>query len=232
MNYQYQSQAHTRSREIDEGLRAYMLRVYNYMFAALVVTGLVSAIVLTSPAMLSFVQSPFIWVVFLAKVAIVWTMGARVHTLKPSTSQALFWVYSCLMGLVLGGIMYNYTGTSITRVFFIAASIFGAMSIYGYTTKKSLDTLGKLCFFGLIGMIVAGLVNIFLGSSMLHFLLSFAGVIIFTGLTAYDTQKIKELYLHNSSAAHQLAVFGALQLYMDFVYLFIYLLQILGSHRD
>ena len=218
--------------EIDEGLRAYMLRVYNYMASALALTGIVAMAVSTSPTLMQAIFGTGLhWIVMLAPIGLVLFLSFRIHKMSFGAAQTTFWIYAALMGL--SSIFLVYTGESIARTFFITAGTFAAMSLYGYTTKKDLSGWGSFLFMGLIGIIIASVVNIFLASSMLQFVISAAGVLIFTGLTAYDTQRIKESYhAHDDQAtAGKKAIFGALQLYLDFVNLFVMLLQFFGNRE-
>jgi FtsH-binding integral membrane protein len=172
-------------------------------------------------------------VLMLATLGMVFFISFRINTLQPTTAFTLFSIYAALMGLALGSIFVAYTGTSIARVFFITGATFGAMSLYGYTTQRDLSGFGSFLFMGLIGIVIASLVNIFLGSSMLQFIISVVGVLVFVGLTAYDTQQIKEMYDVNDdgTVAGRKAVMGALRLYLDFLNLFIMLLQLFGDRR-
>ncbi len=219
---------------IDEGLRQYMLRVYNYMASGLAITGLVAWITASTPALLQAIYgTPLMWVVMLAPLGFVLFFRAKIHAISFSTAQTVFWVFAGVMGLALASIFLVYTNTSIARVFFITASAFAAMSLYGYTTKKDLSGWGSFLFMGLIGIIIAALVNLFVQSSALQFAISVIGVLVFTGLTAYDTQRIKEIYLESDSpeVAGKKAVMGALRLYLDFINLFIMLLYLFGNRR-
>ena len=232
---------------MDEGLRAYMLKVYNYMASGILLTGLISLIffklsvvtdadgsvvALTNIGNALFF-SGFKWVVMLAPLGVVFYMSFKINKMSAAKAQGAFWVFAALMGLSLSSIFLIYTGASITRVFFITAGTFGAMSIYGYTTKRDLTKLGSFLMMGLIGIIIASLVNMFMKSTMMHFVISILGVLIFVGLTAYDTQKIKNMY--QSSDTGELigkkAVMGALTLYLDFINLFIMLLRLFGQRR-
>jgi FtsH-binding integral membrane protein len=220
--------------EIDLGLRAYMQRVFGLMGMGLGITGLVAFMVAQSPALIETIYfTPLKWVVFLAPVGMAFFFGMRIHAMRASTAQILFWVFSGVMGLSLASIFLVYTGESITRTFFIAAATFAATALYGYTTKRDLTSMGSFLFMGLIGLIIASLVNLFLASSALHWAISVLGVLIFTGLTAYDTQKIKEMYYEGDGAeiGTKKAVMGALNLYMDFINLFLFLLQFFGERR-
>ncbi|MEQ8388829.1 MAG: Bax inhibitor-1/YccA family protein [Alphaproteobacteria bacterium] len=233
---------------IDEGLRAYMLRVYNYMTGGLAITGIVAYLtaqlaVVTDPATGQIVGatqfgatlfgSPLVWLVMLAPLGAVFFLGFRIHKLQLSTAQAVFWGFSVLMGLSLATIFIQFTGASIARVFFITAGTFAAMSLYGYTTKKDLTGWGSFLFMGLIGIIIASVVNMFIASSALHFAVSVIGVLVFTGLTAYDTQRIKNVYYEGDSSETEgkKALMGALSLYLDFINLFIMLMRLLGERR-
>ncbi|MBI5163510.1 MAG: Bax inhibitor-1/YccA family protein [Magnetospirillum sp.] len=220
---------------IDVGLRQYMLRVYNYMASGVALTGIVSLLVASSPDALALIfGTPLKWVVMIAPFALVMFISFRIEHVKASTAQALFWVYAALMGASLASIFIVFTGTSIARTFFITAAAFGSLSLYGYTTKRDLTGFGSFLVMGLFGLIIASIVNIFLASTMMQFIISAAGVLIFSGLTAYDTQKIKEIYWEadGSEVAAKKAVMGALTLYLDFINLFIMLLQFLGVRRD
>lgn len=219
---------------IDVGLRRHMLRVYNYMASALALTGIVAMLVSRSDAAMQMIfNTPLGWVVMLAPLGVVFFLSARINRMEARTAQTLFWVYSALMGLSLASIFVVYTGTSIARVFFITAGAFGGLSLWGYTTKRNLSGFGSFLMMGLIGLILASVVNIFLASSALHFVISVIGVLVFAGLTAYDTQAIKSIYYEADSAevADKKAVFGALQLYMDFINIFLMLLQLFGQRE-
>lgn len=219
---------------IDTGLRQYMLNVYNYMASGLALTGIVSYVAAASGFYYQIAHSGLLWLVILAPLGIVFAMGFGIQRMQASTAQLLFWAYSALMGLSLAGIFLVYTHTSIARVFFITAGTFAAMSIYGYTTRRDLTQFGSFLMMGLIGIILAGLVNIFLGSAGLQFAISLIGVVIFVGLTAWDTQKIKEMYVEydDGQIAAKKAVMGALTLYLDFINLFMLLLQFMGQRRN
>ena len=232
---------------MDEGLRAYMLKVYNYMATGVLLTGIVALIsfkisVVTdaSGAIVSFTEfgnalffSGFKWLVMLAPLGIVFYMSFGINKMSSSKAQTVFWIFAALMGLSLSWILLVYTGKSVARVFFITSATFGAMSLYGYTTKRDLTKLGSFLMMGLIGIIIASLINIFMKSSMMYFVISILGVLIFVGLTAYDTQKIKNMYLASDSGElmGKKAVMGALTLYLDFINLFIMLLRLFGQRR-
>lgn len=218
---------------IDLGLRRYMLRVYNFMAGGLGLTGLVAYAAVASGFFQTIAGTPLIWVVMLAPLAVVLLLSFRIERMSVGAAQTAFWGYAALMGLSLAGIFLVYTGTSIARVFFIAAATFAAMSLYGYTTRRDLSRFGSFLFMGLIGVVLASLVNIFIASSALHFAVSVIGVIVFTGLTAWDTQRIKELYLESDPGEllTKKALMGALALYLDFINLFVMLLQLTGQRR-
>jgi uncharacterized protein len=235
---------------IDAGLRAYMIRVYNYMTAGVALTGLVAwfafqaaggeAIHIVGNQVTGLTAfghaifaSPLMWVFVLAPLGLVMLLSFGINRLSANTALMLFFVYAGLLGLSLATIFLAYTGASITRVFFISAATFGAMSLYGYTTQRDLTGMGSFLFMGLIGLVIASLVNIFLQSSGLYWVISVVGVLIFVGLTAYDTQSIKEMYDVNDdgSVSGRKAVMGALRLYLDFINLFLMLLRLFGDRR-
>ena len=232
---------------IDEGLRAYMLKVYNYMTTGLLLTGLVAyffgkasivtnelgQIIGITPIGAMLFGSPLKWVVMLAPLGFVFYLSAKINKMSVSSAQITFWIFSAIMGLSLASIFIVYTQASIARVFFISSGTFAAMSLYGYTTKKDLTKLGGFLFMGLIGIIIASLVNLFFQSSALHFAISVIGVLVFVGLTAYDTQSIKNMYYagDSESVGGKKALMGALRLYLDFINLFIMLLRLFGQRR-
>ena len=221
--------------EIDVGLRRHMLQVYNYMASGVLLTGIVALLVASSPAaMQAIFGTPLKWVVMLSPLAFVLVLSFGVHRLSTGATQAIFWVFAATMGLSIATIFVVFTGESVARVFFITAGTFAAMSLYGYTTKTDLSKFGSFLLMGLIGIILAGLVNMFLQSSALQFAISAIGVLVFVGLTAYDTQRIKEMYLESlgDEALSKQAVMGALSLYLDFINLFMMLLQLIGVKRD
>lgn len=235
-NYGFGTQARRQADVLfDEGLRQHMLRVYNYMALGLVITGVVAFIVGTTPALyVPIFTTPLKWVVMLAPLAFVFFFSFRIQSMSAGTAQLMFWAFCAVMGLSLASIFLVFTGTSIARTFFIAAAMFGAMSLYGYTTKRDLTQFGSFLIMGLIGVIIASIVNIFLGSSALQFAISVIGVFVFLGLTAWDTQTIKEQYSENFDAESQqkLAVYGALSLYLSFVNLFQLLLHLTGQREE
>jgi uncharacterized protein len=224
----------TAGAEIDTGLRRYMLSVYNYMAGGLGLTGLVAYTAVATGLYQQIAGTPLIWVVMLAPLAAVLFLSFRIDRISFGAAQAVFWGYAATMGLSLAGILLVYTGTSVARVFFISAATFAAMSVYGYSTSRDLSRFGSFLFMGLIGIIVAGLVNIFLASSMLQLAISVIGVLVFTGLTAYDTQRIKQIYYAGYAGADlaKTALMGALTLYLDFINLFVMMLQFGGERRD
>ena len=232
---------------VDAGLRAYMLRVYNYMAAAVALSGVVAyatfnAAVTTDAAgkivaLTAFGQTIFnpvaMIVLMLGTLGLVFFISFRIQALQYSTALTLFMVYAGLLGVTLAPIFLTYTGTSITRTFFISAASFGALSLYGYTTQRDLSPIGSFLIMGLFGLILASLVNIFWPSSALSFAISVIGVGIFAGLTAYDTQRIKEMYssMDDDGTIGRKAVMGALSLYLDFINLFMMLLRLVGDRR-
>ena len=236
-----------RAVAIDQGLRAYMIRVYNYMAMGVALTGVVSwftfqAAVETNAngaivGLTSFGQAlysgPAVLVLFLGTLGLVMLISWRIDRLQPSTAFTLFMLYAGLLGLMLSSIFLTYTGTSITRVFFISAASFGALSLYGYSTQRDLSPMRSFLIMGVIGLVIVMVVNIFLKSTGLEFVISAAGVLIFAGLTAYDTQKIKEMYdpMEDGTIVGRKAVMGALSLYLDFINLFLFMLRLFGDRR-
>jgi FtsH-binding integral membrane protein len=233
--FAWQTTARAGGAIFDEGLRQHMLRVYNYMGIGLVLTGLVAFVVASTPALyVPIFQTPLKWVVMLAPLAFVFFFSFRMHAMTAAGAQMAFWAFCAVMGLSLASVFLVFTGTSIARTFFITATMFGATSLYGYTTKRDLSKFGSFLVMGLIGVIIASLVNIFLGSSLLQFAISIIGVLVFTGLTAYDTQAIKEQYAegYGQEANNKMAVFGALSLYLNFVNIFQLLLSLTGQREE
>jgi len=226
------SPAANRALAIDAGLRAHMLRVYNYMAAGVGLTALVAWVTyqMIGPALL---QSPLMWIFILAPLAMVFFISAKINTLQATTARLLFFVYAALVGVSLSVLFHIYTQSSITRVFFVAAAMFGALSLFGYTTRRDLSGLGTFLFMGLVGVIIAAVVNLFLRSSELDWLISVVGVGVFAGLTAYDTQRIKAMYDagDDEHSAGRKAVMGALSLYLNFINLFMMLLRLSGGRR-
>lgn len=219
----------------DAGLRLYMQKVYNFMAMALTISGLTALMVASSPALMQAIfGTPLAWLVMLAPLGFVIFFSYKLNSISAAKAKTYLWIYAGLMGLSLSTILVAYTGASVARVFFITASVFGGMSFYGYTTKKDLSGIGSFLIMGLIGLIVASIVNIFLKSSAFEFAISLIGTLIFIGLTAYDSQKIKQNYYHVSGDSEMIgkaAVMGALNLYMDFINLFIMLLRFMGDRR-
>ena len=235
MNLFEKNGMHTASGvEVDQGLRSYFLRVYNYMASALIVTGLVAYFASQSEAFLGMMSGGLRYVVMFAPLVMVLFLSARLHKMSEGAAQASFWAFSVLMGLSMFYIFAAYTGTSIARVFFITAGTFGAMSLYGYTTKRDLSGFGSFLFMGVIGIIIASIVNYYFQSSAMHRAISVIGVLLFTGLTAYDTQRIKTTYYqiaHYGGDLGKAAIMGALSLYLDFINLFIMLMNLMGERR-
>jgi hypothetical protein len=239
-----------RAVAVDAGLRAYMIRVYNTMALGVALTGLVSWLTYQMAGgdairvaggqivgLTAFGQAIFnpitLIVLFLVTLGMVFFMSFRIQTLSVGTATGVFYLYAGLLGVTLASIFVVYTGVSIARVFFITAASFGALSLYGYTTKRDLGPIGSFLFMGLIGIILASIVNFFLASSALSFAISVIGVLVFAGLTAYDTQQIKEMYDVNDdgTVSGRKAIMGALQLYLDFINLFLMLLRLFGDRR-
>jgi FtsH-binding integral membrane protein len=250
---------------VDEGLRAYMLRVYNYMILGLAITGLAALgiymlAVTTDPAQAGKVMrgtaevaarisntlyltpigsalflTPFKWVVIFAPLALVFVLSFGVERMRPAVAQIVFWIYAALVGVSLASVFMVFTHTSIVRVFFITAASFGALSLWGYTTQRDLSGMGSFLLMGLFGIILASLVNLFMASSALQFVVSVVGVLVFAGLTAWDTQRLKEEYLYGAmdgETAERAAILGALSLYLNFINLFTLLLQLLGQREE
>jgi FtsH-binding integral membrane protein len=232
---------------IDQGLRAYMIRVYNYMASGVAITGVVAYLIyamsvvagadgtitdLTPFGKLMF-ESPFRWAVIFAPLALVFFISARINSMSVGAAQIAFWVFAALMGASISSIFLLYAHASIAQMFFVTAAAFGALSLWGYTTSKDLSGWGSFLFMGLIGIIIAMLVNLFLQSGAVQFAISAIGVLVFSGLTAYDTQQIKEMYYagDDGTVAGRKAVMGALRLYLDFINLFMMLLSLFGDRR-
>ena len=243
---------------VDEGLRAYMLRIYNYMVLGLAITGFAALgiymLSVTSDPTLAYqgarplargmyltqlgyylFASPLKWVVILAPLGLVFFLSFRIQNMRPATAQITFWIYAALVGVSLGSIFLVYTHSSITRVFFITAATFGALSLWGYTTKRDISGWGSFLFMGLVGICIAMLVNVFLASTMMQWIISVIGVLVFAGLTAYDTQRLKTEYMYGAMEGEVLersAIMGALTLYLDFLNLFTMLLSLLGTRDE
>jgi uncharacterized protein len=231
--------AGARVEGIDQGLRAFMLGVYNNMAMGLALTGIVAygayAWAMSNPAVAQALYvSPLKWVIIFAPLAFVFGLSAAVHRMQPATARLVFLVYSAVMGLSLSSIFIVFTGESIARTFFITAASFAALSLYGYTTKRDMSGMGSFLMMGVIGIIIASIVNLFLASSGLQFAISVIGVLVFAALTAYDTQRLKNTYdfvAGDAVAAGRASVIGALQLYLDFINLFMFLLQFMGNRE-
>jgi len=229
----------------DAGLRAYMLRVYNYMAIGVALSGIAALVMFQltvteaggrlawTPLGQTLYQSGFQWVLLFAPLVLVFFLSFRIQHLQPATAQALFFIYAAILGVSLTPIFIVYTGASIARVFFISAASFGALSLYGYTTQRDLGPIGSFCIMGLFGIILASLVGLFFPSPGLSFVISVVGVLVFAGLTAWDTQQIKEMYSVNDDGtiAGRKAIMGALRLYLDFINLFLMLLRLMGDRR-
>jgi FtsH-binding integral membrane protein len=235
-----------RTAAVDAGLRAYMLRVYNYMAAAVALTGVVayatfnaatvadaSGRLTLTPFGQTIYSGPLSIVLLLGTLGLVFFISFRINRLQYTTAMTLFMVYAGLLGVTLSAIFLQYTGTSITRVFFISAASFGALSLYGYTTQRDLSAMGSFLVMGLFGLILASLVNLIWPSGALSFAISVIGVGVFAGLTAYDTQRIKEMYdsMDDDGTMGRKAIMGALSLYLDFINLFLMLLRLVGDRR-
>lgn len=226
----------TVSAQYDQGLRSYMLSIYNYMAAALVLTGITAFAVSSSPALMQTIfGSPLKWVVMLAPLGFVIFLSARIHKLSVPAAQTSFWAFGAIMGISLASFFAVYTGESIARAFFVTAGTFAAMSLYGYTTKKDLSGMGSFLIMGVFGLIIASIVNIFLQSSALQFGLSVVTVLVFVGLTAYDTQRLKHTYdmvAGHPESMSKAVIMGALSLYMNFINIFVALLQLFGNRNQ
>ena len=228
---------------VDEGLRAYMLSVYNYMAAGVALTGVVayltsvlagSSVETLTPLGQALYVSPLKWVVMLAPLGFVLFLGARMEQMSAGTAQIVFWAFAAVMGVSLSSIFLVFTAQSITQIFFVTAATFGALSLWGYTTKRDISGWGSFLFMGVVGIVIAALVNLFLQSSALQFAISVIGVLVFAGLTAYDTQRIKDGYLMVRGDAAMMAksaIMGALSLYLDFINMFVMLLNLFGNRE-
>ena len=261
----YRTVARPDTAVIDAGLRAYMLRVYNYMALGLVITGVAAVVVYMlavtgdasaaakivrggvegpvriaataylTPVGYALFVSPAKWLVILSPLAFILVLSFGLERMRPTTAQLLFWVFAALMGISLSSIFLVYTHTSITQVFFITAAAFGALSLWGYTTNRDLSDFGSFLLMGLFGVVIASLVNLLLQSSMLQWIVSMVGVMVFAGLTAWDTQRLKSEYIYgamNGEVMDRAAIRGALSLYLDFINLFTLLLQLLGEREE
>ena len=251
---------------IDAGLRAYMIRVYNYMVLGLAITAIaalgiyvlsvtddaaaaakvllrggaesaarIAGNLYLTPLGYALFVSPLKWAIILAPLALIFGLSFGIERLRPAIAQFLFWLYAALIGVSLGSVFMIYTHTSVVRVFFITAASFGALSLWGYTTQRDLTGMGSFLVMGLFGIIIAGLVNIFLASSALQWVISVVGVLVFSGLTAWDTQRLKNEYIYGAmdgDTGERTAIRGALSLYLNFINLFTLLLQLLGERED
>ncbi|MBG1233676.1 Bax inhibitor-1/YccA family protein [Aestuariivirga litoralis] len=234
-------QSGTTTAGLDLGLRSYMLKVYNYMAGGLALTGAAALGTYSvavqngqlTPLGLTLFKGPLMWVLLLAPLAMVFFLSFRINKMSVGAAQLTFWAYAALVGVGFTPLALVYTGASLAQVFMVTAGTFGAVSLYGYTTKRDLTGFGSFLFMGLIGLIIASLVNIFLQSSAMSFALSVVGVLVFTGLTAYDTQKIKDMYYagDDGTMMGRKAIMGALNLYLDFINLFLSLLRLMGDRR-
>jgi FtsH-binding integral membrane protein len=233
----------TGTAAIDAGLRAYMLRVYNYMLVGLALTGVTAWVTANTsfgqffyqfnPATGRIGMTMLGYVALFAPLGFVLFLSFRINRMSVAAARATFWTYAAVVGIGIAPILLVYTGASVAEVFFITAATFGAMSLYGYTTRRDLSGFGSFLFMGLIGILIAMVVNMFLHSAMMQWVISIIGVLIFTGLTAYDSQSIKESYVasDDGTVAGRKAIFGALRLYLDFLNLFLFLLQLMGNRR-
>lgn len=224
------------SKTFDAGLRDYMIKVYNFMGLALIISGLVAITVSSSPMLMKAIfGTPLRYLIMFAPLIFVLFFSFKINSMSATATKNCLWLFSGLMGVSISFIFIIYTNASIARIFFITASVFGAMSLYGYTTKKDLTNLGSFLLMGLFAVIIASIVNAFMGSSALQFILSILSALIFVGLTAYDVQKIKQNYYYcsgNDELIVKASALGALNLYMDFINIFIHLLQIFGQRRE
>jgi len=219
---------------VDQSLRDYMVKIYTYMAAGLGITAAVAFLIASNEALIRAIfQTPLRYVVFIAPFIMVFMLSARINRMALSSAKMLFFGYSAVMGISLSSIFLAYSGESIARVFFISSSIFAGMSLYGYTTKRNLASMGSFLIMGLWGLVIASVVNMFMQSTQLQMILSYVGVLLFTGLTAYDVHVAKRIYDENDSAdtTSRKAIIGALTLYLDFINLFISLLRVLGNRR-
>lgn len=227
-----------RSAQIDVGLRSYMLGVYNHMTTALALTGFAAfgtkLAVTAMPSLgMALFSSPLMYVVMFAPLAMVMWLSFRINAMSPAKARSVFYAYALVMGLSLTTILFAFTGSSVARAFFITAGAFAALSIYGYTTKRDLTALGAFLIVGVVGLLLASIVNIFVASAGMEFIISIVGVLLFAGLTAYDTQKIKSMYSagDDKATAARKSIFGALTLYLDFINMFLFLLRLIGNRE-
>lgn len=235
MDYTKTLTATSKNKTFDEGLRKYMLKVYNYMALALLLTGVAAATTISVEPLYNLMfQTGFGTIIMFAPLGIALYFFMGFGRMSLQTAQILFWVYAALTGMSLAYLALVYTGASIARTFFICSSVFGAMSLYGYSTSRDLTSMGSFFAMGLIGLIIASLVNLFLKSSALSFATSLIGIVVFMGLIAWDTQKIKSMYYTagNDEVGQKLSIMAAFTLYLDFINLFLYLMRFLGNRRD
>lgn len=220
--------------DYDAGLRSYMLSVYNYMASGVLLTGIVALLFANSSIIVPVLQSPARWLIMLAPLAFVMVLSFGINRLATSTAQMLFWAFSVVMGLSMASIFLVYTGTSIAQTFFATAGAFAGLSLWGYTTKRDLSGFGTFLIMGVFGILIASLINIFLQSSAMAFAISVIGVLLFAGLTAYDTQRIKSMYSYvaGTDMMGKTVIMGALNLYLDFINMFMFLLQLFGGRRN
>jgi FtsH-binding integral membrane protein len=223
-----------RTEVFDQGLRRHMLSIYNYMASGVLLTGIIALVTASTGLAYAFASGPLMWLVALSPLAIVFAMSFGAQKFSTGTLQAMFWGFAVLMGLSLSTIFLVYTGGSIAATFFATAGAFAGLSLFGYTTKKDLSGWGSFLIMGVIGLIIASVINIFLQSAALMWAVSFLGVLIFAGLTAYDTQRLKTEYTHvrGTEWAGKAVVLGALSLYLDFINMFLFLLRFMGSQRN
>jgi FtsH-binding integral membrane protein len=228
------STTYTEAVGFDAGLRSYMLKIYNLMAGALALTGVVAFFTAQSPAMLNLLfNTPLKWVIMLAPLGMSLVFSFRLQSMSISGAKMLFWAFAGVMGLSMSSIFIVFTGQDIARAFFITAATFGSMSLYGYTTKRDLSGFGSFLIMGVFGILIASLVNLFMQSSAMQMAISVLSVLIFTGLTAYDTQKLKHMYYaFGGEMRDKLAIMGALNLYFDFIIIFQNLLQLMNSNRE
>jgi FtsH-binding integral membrane protein len=237
-NNRFMNTAAASASQVDVGLRTYMLGVYNHMTTALLLTGFFAfamkwAVLNVDGVGQVVYGSPLKWVVMLAPLGMVFWLSARMNAMSATKARNMFYVYGALMGVSLASVLFVYTGASVARAFFITAGAFAGLSLYGYTTKRSLSAMGSFMVIGLFGLIIASIVNIFMASTQLEFVISVAGVLIFAGLTAWDTQRIKSMYMAGDSAdvAAKKSIFGALTLYLDFINMFLFILRMFGNRE-
>lgn len=238
MDNQHRTMSHARSMDMsmDQGLRTFMLGIYNHMMVAMGITGTIAYFSSQSPALMQMIYTtPLRWVVMFAPLGFVFFLASRVYKMSPSAARGWFYAFAAVMGLSLSWIFQVYAGIAITQIFFMTAAMFGALSLWGYTTKKDISGWGSFLIMGVIGIIIASVVNIFLASSAVQFAVSVLGLLIFAGLTAYDTQKLKHTYYAigaDATMAARVSVMGALTLYLDFLNMFMFMLSLFGGSRN